>query len=239
MVISSNLLSAWYGAQNATALSRTTAFSQSASNAQNPNRSSSSDVLPPWDARGEIEALDVLKRSALADGVFFDKKLGDFASLDVGEDEKQLFAMYQGLRRLQALGSEAAEKGTLDSRRDFLDRRFQEGLNQLNSFFGDLSLEGVTVLKGEELSKAESSLAISRGISEYVTPIVHSGAFDAEVDGFQGDVIVLYGDTPFISGDTLQALRHALPRIGFVWLMGADNLAQLPRWQRWEEAWRR
>ena len=111
MVISSNLLSAWYGAQNATALSRTTAFSQSASNAQNPNRSSSSDVLPPWDARGEIEALDVLKRSALADGVFFDKKLGDFASLDVGEDEKQLFAMYQGLRRLQALGSEAAEKG--------------------------------------------------------------------------------------------------------------------------------
>ncbi|WP_430430359.1 hypothetical protein [Oceanicaulis sp.] len=188
MVISSNLLSAWYGAQNATALSRTTAFSQSAANAQSSDRSSSSDVLPPWDARGEIEALDVLKRSALADGVFFDKKLGDFASLDVGEDEKQLFAMYQGLRRLQALGSEAAEKDTADSRRDFLDRRFQEGLNQLNSFFGELSLEGVTVLKGEELSKAESNLAISRGISEYVTPIVHSGAFDAEVDGFLGDV---------------------------------------------------
>ncbi len=188
MVISSNLLGAWYGAQSAVALSRTTAVSTSASNAQSASQSRNSDVLPPWDARGEIVALDVLKRSALGNGVFFDKKLGDFADLDVGDDEKQLFAMYQGLRRLQALGAEAAEKSTLDTRRDFLDRRFQEGLDQLSSFFADLDLEGVSVLKGEELSKAESSLAISRGTSEYTTPIIHSGAFDAEVANFQGDI---------------------------------------------------
>jgi len=188
MVISSNLLGAWYGAQSAVALSRTTAVNTSASNAQSASQSRNSDVLPPWDARGEIVALDVLKRSALGDGVFFDKKLGDFADLDVGDDEKQLFAMYQGLRRLQALGAEAAEKSTLDTRRDFLDRRFQEGLDQLSGFFADLDLEGVSVLKGEELSKAESSLAISRGTSEYTTPIIHSGAFDAEVANFQGDI---------------------------------------------------
>ncbi len=34
--------------------------------------------------------------------------------------------------------------------------------------------------------------------------------------------------------DTLQALRRRFPRVRFVWLMGADNLVQLPRWQRWE-----
>ena len=33
--------------------------------------------------------------------------------------------------------------------------------------------------------------------------------------------------------DTLQALRRLFPRVAFVWLMGADNLAQLPRWQHW------
>ncbi len=33
--------------------------------------------------------------------------------------------------------------------------------------------------------------------------------------------------------DTLRALRRRFPRIRFVWLMGADNLVQLPRWQRW------
>jgi len=34
--------------------------------------------------------------------------------------------------------------------------------------------------------------------------------------------------------DTLQALRRRFPRVQFVWLMGADNLVQFPKWQRWE-----
>ena len=33
--------------------------------------------------------------------------------------------------------------------------------------------------------------------------------------------------------DTLRALRLRFPRARFVWLMGADNLEQLPRWRRW------
>jgi ribosome silencing factor RsfS/YbeB/iojap/nicotinate (nicotinamide) nucleotide adenylyltransferase len=37
------------------------------------------------------------------------------------------------------------------------------------------------------------------------------------------------------TADTIRALRRRFPGTRFVWLMGADNLAQLPRWQRWEE----
>jgi nicotinate (nicotinamide) nucleotide adenylyltransferase/ribosome silencing factor RsfS/YbeB/iojap len=37
---------------------------------------------------------------------------------------------------------------------------------------------------------------------------------------------------------TLRALRDRFPRLQFVWLMGADNLAQIPRWQRWAEIFR-
>lgn len=33
--------------------------------------------------------------------------------------------------------------------------------------------------------------------------------------------------------DTLRALQRRFPRVRFVWLMGADNLVQLPRWQHW------
>ncbi len=33
--------------------------------------------------------------------------------------------------------------------------------------------------------------------------------------------------------DTLRALRQRYPRCRFVWLMGADNLAQLSRWRDW------
>lgn len=33
--------------------------------------------------------------------------------------------------------------------------------------------------------------------------------------------------------DTLRQLRLRFPRASFVWLMGADNLEQLPRWRHW------
>ena len=33
--------------------------------------------------------------------------------------------------------------------------------------------------------------------------------------------------------DTLRALQRRFPRVLFVWLMGADNLAGLPGWKRW------
>lgn len=35
------------------------------------------------------------------------------------------------------------------------------------------------------------------------------------------------------TADTVAALRRRLPGVRFVWLMGADNLAQIARWHRW------
>jgi nicotinate (nicotinamide) nucleotide adenylyltransferase/ribosome silencing factor RsfS/YbeB/iojap len=37
------------------------------------------------------------------------------------------------------------------------------------------------------------------------------------------------------TADTIAALRRRFPHTRFVWLMGGDNLAQLPRWERWIE----
>jgi nicotinate-nucleotide adenylyltransferase len=35
------------------------------------------------------------------------------------------------------------------------------------------------------------------------------------------------------TADTLAALKRRFPRLRFVWLMGADNLLQIPKWERW------
>lgn len=40
------------------------------------------------------------------------------------------------------------------------------------------------------------------------------------------------------TADTLRSLRMRFPHTRFVWIMGADNLAQIPRWERWTEIFR-
>lgn len=37
---------------------------------------------------------------------------------------------------------------------------------------------------------------------------------------------------------TLRALKAAFPRTHFVWIMGADNLGQIARWQSWRQIFR-
>jgi nicotinate-nucleotide adenylyltransferase len=40
------------------------------------------------------------------------------------------------------------------------------------------------------------------------------------------------------TADTLRLLKLRFPRARFVWLMGADNLRQIPRWQSWQDIFR-
>jgi nicotinate-nucleotide adenylyltransferase len=37
------------------------------------------------------------------------------------------------------------------------------------------------------------------------------------------------------TAETIAALQHRYPGVRFVWLMGADNLAQFHKWERWRE----
>lgn len=41
------------------------------------------------------------------------------------------------------------------------------------------------------------------------------------------------------TADTLEKLQARFPLTKFVWLMGADNLSQIPRWRRWNEIFHR
>jgi nicotinate-nucleotide adenylyltransferase len=49
------------------------------------------------------------------------------------------------------------------------------------------------------------------------------------ISTFERDVGLVY------THDTLNALIASRPDLGFVWLMGADNLAGFHHWQRWAE----
>jgi nicotinate-nucleotide adenylyltransferase len=52
------------------------------------------------------------------------------------------------------------------------------------------------------------------------------------------DVTGFSGGSPY-TVDLLAALKRRLPGVQFVWLMGADNLAELHRWHDWEQIFAR
>jgi nicotinate-nucleotide adenylyltransferase len=53
------------------------------------------------------------------------------------------------------------------------------------------------------------------------------------VTAIEGDLRTVY------TIDTIAALQRRFPRAHFVWLMGSDNLLQIPRWRKWREIFRR
>lgn len=178
------VLTGWYNSRINTSLASSTALSTSAS-----SRSQPAKPAAPWELGSpNLMTLEEMSRKVLANGIFFNNPDREFSGLDGPDDYKQLFSLHQGLKRLASLAEEAKEKTTTDSRRDFLDKSFQSGLAQFDSFFDDMDLDGLTLLKGEQLSKIESEVAITRGTSQYKTDTIHSGDFDAEVASLTGDV---------------------------------------------------
>jgi hypothetical protein len=182
--LNAGLLTGWYNSRISASLASSSALSSGAS-----ARSQEPKAPAPWEIGSpNLMTLEEMSRKVLANGIFFNDPDREFSGLDAPSDHKQLFSLHQGLKRLASLAEEAMDKSTADTRRSFLDKSFQSGLAQFDGFFDDLDLEELTLLKGEELTKIESEVAIARGTSQYKTDTIHKGDFDAEVASLTGDM---------------------------------------------------
>lgn len=69
-----------------------------------------------------------------------------------------------------------------------------------------------------DMAPLDQRLATARGLTD------HPGIHITDVERHLG--------TRY-TADTLDALAQSHPDTRFVWIMGADNLIQIPRWRRW------
>lgn len=182
--LSGDVLGAWFQSQNAV---RSAAVNPKAMPEKTLGSQRDKSVLPPWDPRGEVRALGDIRRSVLASGKFFESGAKAFSGLNVSADEKKLFEMYTGLRALLSLSAAASERGVSQTDLNFWNRRFQEGLEQMSGYFSKLQLDEISVLQNKKLTRAESEVAVARGVSEYTTGIIHRGPADQEVAAFECD----------------------------------------------------
>ncbi len=183
IVFDTNLLIDAFAARSALSFARN-AQPQTQSTQGIPDTS----VPPPWDPAAKPLGLEETLRKVLSRGVFFENDLGAFSNSAAPDDQKKLFALYSGINRLAALAEEASDKTVTDARRRSLNTRYGTGITQLDSFLSATKYDQLSFLKGEKLSKADTSLIIGRGSSEFVTSVIQDGPFDDPVASFAGDV---------------------------------------------------
>jgi nicotinate-nucleotide adenylyltransferase len=84
------------------------------------------------------------------------------------------------------------------------------------------------------LVSPQNPLKPSAGMAPFAQRLEQAGAVVAadrriRVTGVEAEFRSTY------TADTLTSLRRRVPHARFVWIMGEDNLVQLPRWQRWPD----
>lgn len=187
----SSLLLGTFQAKSALLAAQQTSRLASAStttSSANASKNTDTSVPPPWDAKAKPLGQEEILNKAIGTGEFFNKDLEQFSDSKAPEDQKKLFELYQGLRRMDALAIDAADKDTTDTRRILLQKKLQEGIDQLDTYLSGTKFDEVSFLRGEKRDEADSTLTIQRNRQDYVTPTLYSGNFDDVVPAFQGDV---------------------------------------------------
>ena len=88
------------------------------------------------------------------------------------------------------------------------------------------------------LVSPQNPLKPARGMAQREDRLAHAMDIAADERGIVvSDIEARLGTTR--TADTVRQLRRRYPATAFVWLMGADNLAQMPRWWRWREIYAR
>jgi hypothetical protein len=143
----------------------------------------------PWEATAAKQSASELLRTALSGRRFINESN---AVLDVkgkdSADYRKIFAMYQGVNLLDSLVGYGAKTTLTNAERTVANRRFEAGVAELRTYLSTLELDGVRMVAGKSETKAQTTAAVARNSSNYVTGVIHKGGTTDAVEAFAGDV---------------------------------------------------
>lgn len=145
-----------------------------------------SALYAPW-AQKQTLTTDVAKlRDALGTSNFVNLQESEINKAAVALDHKKLFAVYNGLNRLTALANKAAADSTPAGERTTLNKRFQEGLEQIKSFLSDKGFEDLTMMFGDKTSRVDTGFRKARPSSLYSGATLATGSPTTAISSLTG-----------------------------------------------------
>lgn len=143
--------------------------------------------MAPWDNRVQAPPLSELAKSALSTTRLLDNSLGTGAGSSVRDDnDRALFVIHNGIRKLQALADAASKDGVSTSDRARLQDRITKGITELTAHVGTTKLDGAYLMAGRRFTSFTSDVA-GNNSGVYDTKVLVSGASGAVPPSFEGD----------------------------------------------------
>ncbi|MEN9855487.1 MAG: hypothetical protein RLZZ157_613 [Pseudomonadota bacterium] len=143
--------------------------------------------MAPWDQRVKSPPLSSLASEALNASRLIDNSLGTGAGSGVrDENDRALFIIHNGVRKLQALASAAAKDGMSAAERTRIQERITKGIAELNKHVAATKLDGALLLGGRRLTNMTASTG-DKPVNQYDSKVLVTGASGAVPPAFEGD----------------------------------------------------
>ncbi|MGE3143493.1 MAG: hypothetical protein AB7L65_09245, partial [Hyphomonadaceae bacterium] len=137
---------------------------------------------PPW-TPGYTPADAALASSALSGKAFFDPKAARYADLTMGDDYRQLFALYQGLETMSALAANASGGNLNAAQLAKTQAAFARGVAELQAYLAQSKFSNVNVAAGDRVDSATTTLGIAMARDSYTTGQLVSGSLVSTIPG--------------------------------------------------------
>jgi flagellin-like hook-associated protein FlgL len=143
--------------------------------------------MAPWDSRVRPPPLSSLARNALSATRLLETGLGNGPGSNVTDpNDKALFVIHNGIRKLQALADAAAQDGVSATDRAQFQKRIEKGIAELNTHVNATKLDGAYLLAGKRVTSLTTDIA-GNGQGQYDSKVLASGASGAVPLSFEGD----------------------------------------------------
>lgn len=185
VILDASLLSAHYSARLANVAANTT---KAASSALNHGPA----VIAPWENQTEDS---LVARIAQVRGIdkFIDLNSATVKSAGDDKDSKALFALYSALTKLKTIAEYGADDKTTTGLLSTLNKKFQQGLAEVQQYLQSTDLDKLTLMFGEKKSNIVSGAALGKNTGVTVGNTVQTGAQDGVVPGLDGTEVFTVG----------------------------------------------
>ena len=156
--------------QSANSSSSGTSFGQPVTVSSSGTTSSSSSQTPPWDEPApSTQALDaqVLSTTNFIQPNTTPLVGSSGATKATQEDNQKLFTLFQGVRQLTTLASMASQKGLTAGQIQGYNTRFQEGLQQIESYISGTTFNNLTLQAQTPTASVTSKVGVPLEAFQY------------------------------------------------------------------------